>query len=61
MKIDSFNRTITIDCFGDEFVVHNYLYRYLTKDERKGWKIIVRTNVYEKGNGAQPECYQVSE
>lgn len=51
MKIDSYKKTITIESFCDEFIASNYLYRYLTKDERKEWKVFTtRKNNYAQTN-----------
>ena len=39
MKIDSYRKLITVESMTDEVCAMNYLFIYLTADERRGWRI----------------------
>ena len=42
MKIDQYNKTLTVESFIDRITVYNYLNNCLTKEEAKEWT--VKTN-----------------
>ena len=45
MKIDQYNKTLTIECYTDFYVVYNYLNTCLTKEEAKEWTVITKDDV----------------
>ena len=53
MKIDSYNKLITVESMTDEVSAMNYLFVYLTAEERKGWKIRNTTKRNEKRNNCK--------